>query len=445
MKKAVLDRKKADLVKRAQGLSAVIGDGDPTDEQTAQIDELRKEIDGVDTQLSHAKFFDDLTERASEQENDETTGRRGTDSTRLDRAEREWQQRCREFSLVRLCAAQIADKTGIRGPDAGREREVSTELAKRSGRDYEGVAVPTEVLDLDVRAVTEGGTGSNIITTDYRPGEYIPLLRDALVSRQLGIRVLRGLSGDVRIPKATSGVTGGWQTEAGNLPENDLVFATQLAMSPHKVGVIGQWSQRMLLQASPDIEMLFRQDIAARMARIIDGAVIEGSGTNEPHGVMENTTAESRTGDTNGKNLTTAEIQGLRVKVDNSNVGAGMRSYLCDVDLGAGAERVARYGKDEWGPILSMGQLLNVKTVVSNIVPKTTKGSKANTLTLLYGNWSDLILGYWQDLDVLVNPYESAAYKKGDVMIRVMSHADIAIRYDESFAYIDGILAVAGA
>jgi hypothetical protein len=47
----------------------------------------------------------------------------------------------------------------------------------------------------------------------------------------------------------------------------------------------------------------------------------------------------------------------------------------------------------------------------------------------------------WSELDILVNPFESAAYSKGNVQIRAMVTVDIAVRHPESFAAITDIVA----
>ncbi len=54
----------------------------------------------------------------------------------------------------------------------------------------------------------------------------------------------------------------------------------------------------MILQSSPDIEMLFRQDLSRAMAEGIDRAVVQGGKTNEPDGVIASVRATARSGDT---------------------------------------------------------------------------------------------------------------------------------------------------
>ena len=248
-------------------------------------------------------YFDALAERSAKESDDGDEPR--------DRATQDWQRQCRGFSL----RTAIAMTAGLKHrADTGLEQEVSDEIERRSGLQFEGIAVPFEALavradwaGLDTRDVSTttpaGGPGSRIVPTDYRPGDYIDLLRDALVTREAGIRVLQGLSGDVAIPKALAGVSAGWAAENADLATGDPSFAPQVTLSPNKVGAIGQFSARMILQASPDIEMLVRSDLAEGMARVIDQAVITGGGANEPDGVIETITNTARVGDTNAKRL----------------------------------------------------------------------------------------------------------------------------------------------
>ena len=62
-------------------------------------------------------------------------------------------------------------------------------------------------------------------------------------------------------------------------------------------------------------------------------------------------------------------------------------------------------------------------------------GDTATTSVVIFGAWSQLLVGYWSGVDILVNPYESTAYMRGRVLMRVMRDVDVAVRHGESFAY----------
>jgi hypothetical protein len=52
---------------------------------------------------------------------------------------------------------------------------------------------------------------------------------------------------------------------------------------------------------------------------------------------------------------------------------------------------------------------------------------------IIFGNWRDLLVGYWGAVDVLVNPYETSVYKKGGVLINALQDVDVQVRHAESF------------
>ena len=78
----------------------------------------------------------------------------------------------------------------------------------------------------------------------------------------------------------------------------------------------------------------------------------------------------------------------------------------------------------------------------SNNVPNTLVkgGSGAVCSALIFGDWSEVLIGLWSELDILVNPYESTAYTKGNVMIRAMVTCDVKLRHVASFAATQDLL-----
>jgi hypothetical protein len=55
------------------------------------------------------------------------------------------------------------------------------------------------------------------------------------------------------------------------------------------------------------------------------------------------------------------------------------------------------------------------------------------TGTLIFADWSSLLVGYWSGVDVLVNPYADSVYSKGGVLINAFQDVDVAVRHAESF------------
>jgi hypothetical protein len=81
----------------------------------------------------------------------------------------------------------------------------------------------------------------------------------------------------------------------------------------------------------------------------------------------------------------------------------------------------------------------NLPTTFSNQVPKTLAGTPGTEHGLIYGDWSELLIGIWSEVDILVNPFESTAYSKGNVSIRAMASVDTAVRHPKAFVSVEDV------
>ena len=65
------------------------------------------------------------------------------------------------------------------------------------------------------------------------------------------------------------------------------------------------------------------------------------------------------------------------------------------------------------------------------------KGTGTNLSAMLFGNFSDVIVGQWGGLDIIVDPY--TLKKSAQVEITMNAWHDVFVRHDESFAAIKDI------
>jgi hypothetical protein len=84
----------------------------------------------------------------------------------------------------------------------------------------------------------------------------------------LGAIVLNGLVGNVDIPKLKASATAGWVAENSGLSPSDVGF-TKVSMAPKHAGALTEFSRNMLLQPSPGIEELVRDDFAKILAEAV--------------------------------------------------------------------------------------------------------------------------------------------------------------------------------
>jgi HK97 family phage major capsid protein len=76
----------------------------------------------------------------------------------------------------------------------------------------------------------------------------------------------------------------------------------------------------------------------------------------------------------------------------------------------------------------------------TNQVPSDL-GAGTDEHGLVYGDWSDFLIGIWSQLDVLVNPYAQSAYEKGNILVRSMATVDFGVRRPASFVKATGVTA----
>lgn len=405
--------------------------GDPSDEQRTQMDRLESEFNTLDSRIARQQSVDDMDRRMSG-----GTPVGGTGDNRLD-AELE------NFSLVRAIASQVPDLAAR--VDSGREVELSNEVARRAGRSFQGMAVPNTVFrqKIERRVLTTttpvDGPGSNLIRTDVRGDLYIDALYDSLVTRRLGARVLTGLVGNLAVPKVLHSSTAVWVEENSPIPLTDMAFG-QVGLTPKHVGARMEIGRNMLLQPSADVESLVRADFGMILAGAVDAAAINGSGIAPvPRGILNTPGVTVLPMGANGGGLTWAAVLDLIGALEDNNVeGTGF----------AGNGKVSRFARQTLksaglpGYLMDApGSLAGYPYASTNLVPSNgTKGIGTDLSALIFGRWSDLVIGYWSEFDLLVNPFESSAYARGNVQIRGMVTMDAAVRYPESFAAVTDLV-----
>lgn len=378
----------------------------------AKVMELRSEYDGLKAKIARAEMLEDAERREA-----------GTPLHGDAKLDQELRSR---FNVSRA----IAGAAGL-AVDDGFEREMQVELAKRAGRTPGGIFIPTEVFE---RRVLTTSAGAELVPTVHRPDLYISALTASSVVRGLGATVLNGLTGNLSIPRETDSPAIGWVAENAALSSDDANFDS-VTLSPKHAGAISEWSRNMLMQASPDVEGLLRRMLARNLALAIDLAAIQGGGTNEPNGVLETAGIQTQAYATSLFH-TAAEMIAL---ADIANVADASRGFLSSNTV----KKIAMKAQDSQKLPVGLATIFHGEpTTFGNQVP-TNLGGTTDEHALIYGDWSELLIGVWSEIDLLVNPYESTAYSKGNVSIRAMATVDCAVRHPAAFVYATGVKAAA--
>jgi HK97 family phage major capsid protein len=207
-------------------------------------------------------------------------------------------------------------------------------------------------------------------------------------------------------------------------------------MSPKTLGAFTDFSRKLTVQSSIDVEAFIRRDLAAVLALEIDRAALHGSGSsNQPTGIAATSGIGSVAGGTNGLAPTWAHIVGLESEVAIDNADIGSLAYVTNAKVRGKlktTEKASSTAQFVWAD--GATPLNGYNAVVTNQVSSAlTKGSSSGVCSaIFYGNWMDLLIGMWGGLDLLVDPYTAST--TGTVRVVALQDTDIAVRHPESFA-----------
>lgn len=330
------------------------------------------------------------------------------------------QKEVRQFSFVRAINA-LANPTDKSAWEAAAfEREVSEAASAKAGKSARGIFVPGEILraqrDLTVGSATAGG---NLVATDLMASAFIDLLRNRSVVQRAGATVLNGLSGNLAIPKQTGGATAYWVAESGAPTESQQTVG-QVSLTPKTVGAYTDFSRKLMLQSSIDVENMVRNDLANVIALAIDAAALYGTGAdNQPTGLK--LVSGINTKDFAANTPTFAEVVAMESEVAADNADIGTMAYLFNAVM-RGALKTAEKASGYPSYIFEGGQVNGYRTEVSNQVA---------TNDIFFGNFADMLLGFWSGLDLTVDPYAGAT--SGTMRVIALQDVDVAVRNAVSF------------
>ena len=341
-------------------------------------------------------------------------------------------QERQSYSLMR------AFRNAAAGRDIGGfEREVSDTIAKRLGKEARGFYVPSDIFkrDLTVGTNTAGGF---LKPTDHLGGEFVDALRPTLVTANLGARMMSGLTGDVAIPALNAKTAVGVVAENAAPGSEGAPTFRQITMSPKTIVQYVDLSRKLMMQSDPSVEQVIRDDMLRQFAAKIDEVAIEGGGSNEPTGITQTSGIGSVAIGTNGGALTYAATVNLEKEVAIDNGMGGNMAFLTNPKVVASMRTISKQTSGVEGNFIMNpdGTVLGYDVASTNLVPSDlTKGTSSGVCSaLIFGNFSELMIGMFGGLDVLVDPYTGSA--AGTTRISMYQDVDVAVRHAESFAAI---------
>jgi len=327
------------------------------------------------------------------------------------------QAETRSFSVLRAIDYLANPGSAAKREAAAFEIEASEAAASKLGRASRGITIPNEVFKRDMQTSPDTA-GGNLVATELS-SDFISLLTNASVLAQTGSTILTGLTGNISIPRAGSQQTSYWIGEGSNVTESDMTIE-QVNMSGKTIGAMTDISRKLLIQSSLDVETLVRQHLANSVALEIDRAALYGLGSSsEPLG-LHNVTGIA-TENVGNNDPSWADVVNMESDIAVGNALTGSLAYVTRANI-AGAMKVK--AKDS-----GSGLFVNDNGTVNGYPCYPSNQVEAGDIW--FGNWSELILGYWSGLDLQVDPYTGGA--SGNVRVRVLQDVDVAVKHPASF------------
>lgn len=351
------------------------------------------------------------------------------------------------YSMIRGIASCIRRESPV--PD-GLEGEVHKDMEERAKRDFGGLGyeskgfhVPYDAPTPRIRSRRDRRAMSDRFSRDLYVGDfasggalvptelltpYIELLRNRLALDWAGCSTLGGLQGNVIIPRQTGASAPQAVGEINALQATQQEF-DQIELRPRRAGNTQAYSKQLLLQSTPDVEALIREDNFRQIAIKIDYMGLNGQGANsEPLGLMNTPGINSILF---GGTPTYAQVVAMETAIRQNNVydpivfiststtrgrWRVLPAALVGATIVSGESNALWVGNDD-NEFVAGRPAYDTQQVPNNQV--------------IAGAFEHLLHAMWGGLDIIVDYITQAA--SGKIVITYNTWNDFALRHPQAF------------
>lgn len=423
---------KENLNQRKSKIAAEMRDlaSDPSvapDDVATRLTALETELKDIDTRLTALESSDSLDV--------ETNASQGRKSTPLGSELRFGIHtgKTKGYSFVRAINAIEKDKCLN-----GYERELSDEVERRSGfkPKHGGFFVPSsrEIYpDLSTRSTFDTTAGAGAIPTVLGT-DFIEFLRANMICVQAGATTINATGGTFSLSQQTATASPGF-VAAGAAPsaESNATIG-KVTWTPQAAMVYTDIDRMFMAEVTNiDTEKFVREDLGLALGELYDQMGLNGSGSGQPTGILQNSSVPTVALGTNGLAPTYPNLIGMESSIENNNAPNKKRAYVTTPKAkGAYKQtpKVSNYPDYLWEKDNTMNGYPAFAT--ANMPNNLSKGSGSNLSASIFGDFSELVFAQWGQIEVVVDPYSRSTY--GDIRIVAYQIYDVQLRHATSFA-----------
>ena len=312
-----------------------------------------------------------------------------------------------KFSLLKA----INDVANNRQLDERAQEVVSKGISemRKAGQSFTGQIVLPMEMRSDIQATVAAAGQENV--AEDKLGILEPL-RANLVLVNAGASYMTGLIGDVSIP-VYSGSNVGWAGEVSTASDGAGTFS-EVTLSPKRLTAYIDVSKQFLIQDSNSAEEMLKRDIVAAISNKLEATILgsEAGSNTQPAGLFNGVVADSTA-------VTYKDIVNMEAELEDANVMGNIK-FIVSPSAKADLKTTEKGNTDNF---LMEGNELNGYPVMCTSAV-TGKG-------VIMANWSDLVIGQWGGIDLVVDPYTQAA--NGKVRLVINAYFDAKPRRTEAF------------
>lgn len=312
-----------------------------------------------------------------------------------------------KFSLLKA----INDVANNRQLDERAQSVVNEGISemRKAGQSFTGQIVLPMEMRSDIQATVTTAGQENV--AEDKLGILEPL-RANLVLVNAGASYMTGLIGDVSIP-VYSGSNVGWAGEVSTASDGAGTFS-EVTLSPKRLTAYIDVSKQFLIQDSNSAEEMLKRDIVAAISNKLEATILgsEAGSNTQPAGLFNGVVADSAA-------VTYKDIVNMEAELEDANVMGNIK-FIVSPSAKADLKTTEKGNTDNF---LMEGNELNGYPVMCTSAV-TGKG-------VIMANWSDLVIGQWGGIDLVVDPYTQAA--NGKVRLVINAYFDAKPRRAEAF------------
>lgn len=287
--------------------------------------------------------------------------------------------------------------------------DAGSEEMRKAGMNFVGqIQLPSK----EYRTVTVTTEGVDTVATQLM--DVLEPLRAKNVLIQAGAKYLTGLTGDVQYP-IMSAINASWEGETATTAASTPTF-TNVKLQPKRLSVVVPISKQFLIQEGCGAENAIRNEIINAVNGKLEATILgtADATATQPAGLFYSASALTDVD-------SYADLCSLEAGVETANVYGEMKYIMSPTAKGI-LRGMAKTGTNN-GLVFENNEIDGTPALVTSHISNSK---------LIYGDFSNLVIGSWGNLDLTVDTVTLAA--DGCIRLVINAYFDAKVLRSEAFA-----------